>query len=111
MANAYDYVVHNGLQSTGTYPYTSMVRMAPAAKRDGSSSPPHLLCLYFPQDTQPCFYDSKLAVAHIKDYRFIPKGDEQALADAVATIGPITVAIDASHSSFLFYSSGRLKGN
>ncbi|XP_076009744.1 digestive cysteine proteinase 2 [Genypterus blacodes] len=81
MANAYDYVVKNGLQSTSTYPYTSV-------------------------DTQPCFYDSKLAVAHVKDYRFIPKGDEQALADAVATIGPITVAIDADHSSFLFYSSG-----
>eukprot|EP00066_Takifugu_rubripes_P023646 XP_011612912.1 PREDICTED: cathepsin L1-like [Takifugu rubripes] len=81
MANAYDYVVNNGLESTITYPYTSV-------------------------DTQPCYYDSRLAVAHIKDYRFIPKGDEQALADAVATIGPITVAIDASHSSFLFYSSG-----
>ncbi|KAM9385863.1 digestive cysteine proteinase 2 [Pholidichthys leucotaenia] len=81
MANAYDYVVSNGLQSTDTYPYTSM-------------------------DTQPCFYDSRLAVAHIRDYRFIPKGDEQALADAVATIGPITVAVDADHSSFLFYSSG-----
>uniref|UniRef100_A0A3Q1ERF6 Cathepsin 12 n=1 Tax=Acanthochromis polyacanthus TaxID=80966 RepID=A0A3Q1ERF6_9TELE len=79
MANAYDYVVNNGLQSTSTYPYTS--------------------------DTQPCYYDSRLAVAHIRDYRFIPKGDEQALADAVATIGPITVAIDADHSSFLFYSS------
>ncbi|XP_051803633.1 procathepsin L [Acanthochromis polyacanthus] len=81
MANAYDYVVNNGLQSTSTYPYTSV-------------------------DTQPCYYDSRLAVAHIRDYRFIPKGDEQALADAVATIGPITVAIDADHSSFLFYSSG-----
>ncbi|XP_075944647.1 digestive cysteine proteinase 2 [Anarhichas minor] len=81
MANAYDYVVNNGLQSTNAYPYTSL-------------------------DAQPCFYDSRLAVAHIKDYRFIPKGDEQALADAVATIGPITVAIDADHSSFLFYSSG-----
>ncbi|XP_039985537.1 procathepsin L [Xiphias gladius] len=81
MANAYDYVVNNGLQSTSTYPYTSA-------------------------DTQPCYYDSRLAVAHIKDYRFIPKGDEQALADAVATIGPITVAIDADHPSFLFYSSG-----
>uniref|UniRef100_A0A3P8V151 Cathepsin 12 n=1 Tax=Cynoglossus semilaevis TaxID=244447 RepID=A0A3P8V151_CYNSE len=80
MANAYDYVVNNGLQPTNTYPYTS--------------------------DTQPCYYDSRLAVAHIKDYRFIPKGDEQALADAVATIGPITVAIDADHASFLFYSSG-----
>ncbi|KAF0042389.1 hypothetical protein F2P81_005921 [Scophthalmus maximus] len=81
MANAYDYVVNNGLQSTSTYPYTSV-------------------------DTQPCYYDSRLSVAHIKDYRFIPKGDEQALADAVATIGPITVAIDADHASFLFYSSG-----
>lgn len=67
-----------------------------------------VLCLP-QQDTQPCYYDSRLAVAHIKDYRFIPKGDEQALADAVATIGPITVAIDASHSSFLFYSSGKVK--
>uniref|UniRef100_A0A672GRE0 Cathepsin 12 n=1 Tax=Salarias fasciatus TaxID=181472 RepID=A0A672GRE0_SALFA len=81
MANAYDYVVSNGLQATDTYPYTSV-------------------------DTQPCYYDSRLAVAHIKDYRFIPKGDEQALADAVATVGPITVAVDADHSSFLFYSSG-----
>ncbi|XP_036969326.1 procathepsin L isoform X2 [Acanthopagrus latus] len=81
MANAYDYVVNNGLQATSTYPYTSV-------------------------DTQPCYYDSSLAVAHIRDYRFIAKGDEQALADAVATIGPITVAIDADHSSFLFYSSG-----
>ncbi|KAF7203317.1 cathepsin L1-like [Nothobranchius furzeri] len=81
MANAYDYVLSNGLQATDTYPYTSV-------------------------DTQPCFYDSRLAIAHIRDYRFIPKGDEQALADAVATVGPITVAIDADQSSFLFYSSG-----
>ncbi|XP_037324642.2 procathepsin L [Pungitius pungitius] len=81
MANAYDYVLSNGLQSANAYPYTSV-------------------------DTQPCYYDSRRAVAHIKDYRFIPKGDEQALADAVATVGPITVAIDADHSSFLFYSSG-----
>ncbi|XP_077963843.1 digestive cysteine proteinase 2 [Gasterosteus aculeatus] len=81
MANAYDYVVSNGLQSANAYPYTSV-------------------------DTQPCYYDGRQAVAHIKDYRFIPKGDEQALADAVATVGPITVAIDADHSSFLFYSSG-----
>uniref|UniRef100_A0A8C8HFR9 Peptidase C1A papain C-terminal domain-containing protein n=1 Tax=Oncorhynchus tshawytscha TaxID=74940 RepID=A0A8C8HFR9_ONCTS len=64
MANAYDYVLQNGLQSTDTYPYTSVVR------------------------------------------RFIPTGDEQALTDAVATIGPITIAVDADHPSFMFYSSG-----
>uniref|UniRef100_A0AAY4D9R3 Cathepsin 12 n=1 Tax=Denticeps clupeoides TaxID=299321 RepID=A0AAY4D9R3_9TELE len=75
MANAYDYVVNNGLQSSDTYPYTSVV--CPIT-----------------------------IVARINDYRFIPAGDEQALADAVATIGPITVAVDADHSSFLFYSSG-----
>lgn len=61
---------------------------------------------YISQDTQPCFYDSSLVAAKISDYRFVPTGDEQALADAVATVGPITVAIDAENPSFLFYSSG-----
>lgn len=112
MANAYDYVVNNGLESTGTYPYTSMVRTALARHRRRRTAHPStpVLC-FLQQDTQPCYYDNKRAVAHIRDYRFIPKGDEQALADAVATIGPITVAIDASHSSFLFYSSGQPERN
>ncbi len=64
--------------------------------------------IWFHQDAQPCFYDRSSVVARISDYRFIPAGDEQALADAVATIGPITVAIDADHPSFLFYSSGKI---
>ncbi|XP_076880908.1 digestive cysteine proteinase 2 [Brachyhypopomus gauderio] len=81
MANAYDYVIGNGLQASDTYPYTSV-------------------------DTQPCFHDRSQAVAQISDYRFIPNGNEQALADALTTIGPITVAVDADHPSFLFYSSG-----
>ena len=47
-----------------------------------------------------CHYDSSLAVVNDKGYVDIPQGDEDSLKDAVATVGPISVAIDASHSSF-----------
>ncbi|XP_031722256.1 cathepsin S-like [Anarrhichthys ocellatus] len=40
------------------------------------------------------------------DYAFIPEGDEVALREALASIGPIAVAIDASKSKFVFYRHG-----
>ncbi|MGH0141014.1 UNVERIFIED_CONTAM: hypothetical protein FKN15_055721 [Acipenser sinensis] len=82
MADAYQYVLDNGgIESEANYPYTA-------------------------QDDQPCFYDSRRSAAKITGFKFLPAGDEKALADAVATVGPITVTIDASNPSFQFYSSG-----
>jgi len=53
-----------------------------------------------------CRFKSQDVGATDTGFSDIPKGDENALTDAVGTIGPVSVAIDASQPGFSFYKSG-----
>ncbi|CAK6967811.1 cathepsin K-like [Scomber scombrus] len=81
MTNAFKYVEENGgIDSEEAYPY-------------------------FGQD-QPCRYNSSGMAAQCKSYKEIPVGDEHALTVALFKVGPISVGIDATLSSFQFYQKG-----
>lgn len=51
-------------------------------------------------------YNPTGKAAKCRGYREIPEGNEKALKRAVARVGPISVAIDASLTSFQFYRKG-----
>lgn len=53
-----------------------------------------------------CHFKKTSVGADDKGFVDVTAGDEEALAAAVATVGPVSVAIDASHQSFQFYSHG-----
>jgi len=53
-----------------------------------------------------CHFNKSSIGADDTGYMDISSGDELALKVAVGTVGPISVAIDASHTSFQFYKEG-----
>lgn len=53
-----------------------------------------------------CRYNPKYKGAWDVGFFDVPAGDEAALKSAIATQGPCSVAIDASHESFQFYNKG-----
>ena len=53
-----------------------------------------------------CRYNMRNTGASDVGFVDIPEGDEEKLKSAVATVGPVSVAIDASLQSFQFYSEG-----
>ncbi|KAB5562041.1 hypothetical protein PHYPO_G00013380 [Pangasianodon hypophthalmus] len=63
---------------------------------------------YYPYEArdESCRFNPATVGAACTGYEYIRSGDEYDLQEAVATIGPISVAIDASQSSFQLYDSG-----
>merc|ERR1719348_1844293 len=53
-----------------------------------------------------CLYNSSNSGATLQSWVDVKKGDETELQKAVATIGPISVAMDAHLPSFHFYKKG-----
>ena len=79
MDNAFQYVEKFGLEKEKDYPYVA--------------------------SQQTCKYNKSDSVVYIDSYRDV-KGGEEALKEAVATVGPISVAIDASQYQFQLYKEG-----
>lgn len=81
MDNAFAYIKENhGLDSEASYPYEG---------KQGE-----------------CRYKKSGRAGDDTGFVDIPSGDEEALTKALATVGPVSIAIDASHESFQFYKSG-----
>lgn len=79
--NAFQYIKDNGgIDTEKTYPYK--------ATENG------------------CKFKKRVSGAIVNGYVDIPEGNESKLMAAIATIGPISIAMDSSHESFQFYSSG-----
>jgi cathepsin L len=78
---AFQYIIDNsGIDTEASYPYEG---------KQGS-----------------CRYDASNIGATISAFTDVTSGDESALQEAVASVGPVSVAIDASQQSFQLYSSG-----
>ena len=81
MDDSFTYVQKNyGIESEASYPYKA--------------------------HKEECKFNPDFAVAFDSGYVDIARDDEKALTQAIQTVGPIAVAMDATRSTFRFYKSG-----
>lgn len=83
MDNAFEYVKENGgVDTEQSYPYHA---------RAGR-----------------CHFKKSAIGSECSGYNDIPIGNEEALKEALATVGPISIAIDATEGKFMLYKEGVL---
>jgi cathepsin L len=81
MTDAMEYIIkNNGIDSEASYPYTAT-------------------------GPNQCQFNRANVAATLSSYTNVQSGDEKDLTSKINS-GPVSVAIDASHSSFQFYSGG-----
>ncbi|KAE8573296.1 digestive cysteine proteinase 1 [Halyomorpha halys] len=80
MDTAFEYILNNGIDTEESYPYEAEIK--------------------------ECRFDAANVGATITGYADLPSGDEKVLKTAVATVGPVSVAIDSMDGNFQHYQSG-----
>uniref|UniRef100_H2ZJQ0 Peptidase C1A papain C-terminal domain-containing protein n=1 Tax=Ciona savignyi TaxID=51511 RepID=H2ZJQ0_CIOSA len=101
MDQAFNYIkLQGGIDTEAYYPYEAKVLF----ELDKQLKLRKLHIYKYLNDK--CRYNKTDVGATDVGYKDIASGDEEMLKEAVATRGPISVAIDASHQSFQFYSNG-----
>uniref|UniRef100_A0A8C8VJ42 Cathepsin L n=1 Tax=Pelusios castaneus TaxID=367368 RepID=A0A8C8VJ42_9SAUR len=74
--------------------------------RDNRGINSELIYPYLERDEFSCHYNPLDKAANCTSLVLVPEGNETALEQAVATVGPVSVAVDASSFPFHFYKSG-----
>ncbi|KAH9488346.1 hypothetical protein Btru_063756 [Bulinus truncatus] len=101
MDQAFTYIkVNNGIDTETSYPYEGVVSFFVYLHNVQTKNKNEVAT----DDT--CRFKAANVGANDTGFVDVKSKDEGALQDAVANVGPISVAIDASHASFQLYAGG-----